>query len=390
MATFAVTILPIKIEDHPNADAIECAVIGDYRSIIKKGQYNDGDLVAYIPEAAIVPDWILKKLGLWDNSKDKGILAGNAGNRVKSVRLRGILSEGLIYPVELTNVPQNEHLKHTLEQNTISIHCITLEDGSKIPVKEGDNISELLGITKWEPPIPIHMSGEVQTLHGHTMSYDIENYKRHPDILVSGEEVVMTEKLHGSWVCWGFHPHYGHIVSSKGLSSQGLCFKLNEANKDNLYLKTLMATTDFYTECTVAETAHRLYGRYDVPVYLLGEIIGKGIQDLHYGMTEPTFRLFDVYVGEPRQGQYLNVDELQEAADKLGLDMVPILYRGPFSEAVLKEHTNGKETISGGVNVREGIVVRAASERHDPVIGRVQLKSISDDYLLRKNATEYN
>jgi len=74
---------------------------------------------------------------------------------------------------------------------------ISLEDGSHHPVEVGDNVIVFLGITKYEPPIPICMAGEVFNAHGKTIKYDIENYKMHPDVLNVGEEVVMTEKLHG-------------------------------------------------------------------------------------------------------------------------------------------------------------------------------------------------
>lgn len=100
MATFEAKVYRLTIEEHPNADALELAVVGDYRSIVRKGQFKTGDLGVYIPTNAIVPEWLLKKLNLWDDGKGKGKLAGSQGNRVKEVRLRGILSEGLIYPVE--------------------------------------------------------------------------------------------------------------------------------------------------------------------------------------------------------------------------------------------------------------------------------------------------
>ena len=98
MAVFEVKIYPIKLEVHPNADALELTAIGDYRAIVQKGLYEDGDLIAYIPEGAIVPEWLLQELGLWDDVKQKGKLAGSAGNRVKCVKLRGIVSQGLIVP----------------------------------------------------------------------------------------------------------------------------------------------------------------------------------------------------------------------------------------------------------------------------------------------------
>lgn len=74
---------------------------------------------------------------------------------------------------------------------------------------------------------------------------------------------------------------------------------------------------------------------------------------------------------------------------KFGFETVPALYQGPFSVVVMQEHTDGKTTMTGG-HIREGIVMMPVVERIDPLIGRVCLKSISADYLLRKGGTEYN
>ena len=64
MATFEAKVYKLKIEEHPNADALELAVVGDYRSIVRKGQFKTGDLGVYIPEAAVCPDWLIRELGL--------------------------------------------------------------------------------------------------------------------------------------------------------------------------------------------------------------------------------------------------------------------------------------------------------------------------------------
>ena len=64
MAEFAVKIHRIRLEPHPNADAIELAAIGGYRSVVKLGQFQEGDLLAYIPEGAIIPSGLLQEMGL--------------------------------------------------------------------------------------------------------------------------------------------------------------------------------------------------------------------------------------------------------------------------------------------------------------------------------------
>ncbi len=74
---------------------------------------------------------------------------------------------------------------------------------------------------------------------------------------------------------------------------------------------------------------------------------------------------------------------------QLGFDTVPVLYRGPFSEAAMREHTDGGATMDAN-HIREGIVMVPAVERRDARIGRVCLKSVSADCLTRKGGTEFN
>lgn len=366
MSTFTVQVLELTILPHENADALELAKIGDYLSVVRKGQFKTGDLGVYIPEQSIVPADILASMNL------TGKLAGSTHDRVKAARLRGILSQGLVYPVVDNTVTRGD--------NSIS-------------VKIGDDVADFLGITKYEPPIPTCLAGEVFNASGHTLKFDIENYKRFPNVIQDGEEVVFTEKIHGTFCIMGHSPSLNHpdtlngsvVVSSKGMSAQGLALKFNEANKNNTYIKAfhgvVSKTASFYNnvmECT------------NGPIFFLGEVFGKGIQDLGYGTNTPEFRLFDIYIGRPNQGRYLDFDEKVAFANTFGITMVPVIYRGPFSKEIMIEHTSGNTMVGDVKQIREGLVVTPIKERSDMALGRVILKSVSDDYLLRKNATEFN
>lgn len=375
MAAFEVKIYKLTIEDHSNADALELAVVGDFRAIVMKDAFKTGDLAAYIPEGSIVPDWLIASLGL------EGRLAGKAKNRVKAIKLRGILSQGLIVPLEGEAHPSFPDA---------CTHAIVGETAT-MGVCEGDDVTEFLGVTKYEPVIPSCMNGEVFNAFGYTLKYDIENIKKFPDVLQEGEEVVIAEKIHGTWTCFGHHSDVGKVITSKGLSGQGLAFKLNEANDRNLYLRVLKATGE--EGRTILDRMINIYTNNDgwPAIYLLGEIFGRGVQDLAYGSETPSFRLFDVYFGSPGEGKYLDHKGIVEIAGILGIETCPILYKGPYSEEIVEKLTKGRETVSGAeANIREGVVIRPTSERRDVELGRVILKSVSEDYLLRKNATEYN
>ena len=98
-----------------------------------------------------------------------------------------------------------------------------------------------------------------------------------------------------------------------------------------------------------------------------------------------------MYVGTPDSGRYLNDAELDIACADMNLSRVPVLYRGAYSKTEVLSYTSGKETVSGqAMHIREGIVVRPIQERQHPELGRCILKSVSEEYLLRKGGTEFN
>ena len=351
MATFESRIHALRIEPHPNADRLELAAVGGYRCVVAKGQFADGELAAYIPEGAICPRWLIAHLDLVDK------LAGNNRNRVKAVRLRGVLSEGLLYPLRDGRI------------------CGKL-------VSEGEDVTKLLGLEKYEPPIPVAMQGEAEPAHGATLRYDIEDLKRYPEVLRPGERVVFTEKLHGTWCCLGWHPDYGPIVTSKGLSDKGMVLKINANNRDNLYVRTWQQHEAAFGQARAALAPD------GGPFYVLGEIYGRGVQDLHYGQRHPTFAAFDAYLGAPRRGCYLAPAAFARSMRK-HFALVPTIYKGPFSEEALKTHTEGPTALAAR-HLREGVVIRPTAERLSPELGRVILKSLSGDYLTRKGGTEFS
>lgn len=384
MSTFEVNVTRIRaIEPIEGADAIELAVVGDYRSVVRKGDFKADQLAVYIPEASIVPEWLLNKMGL------VGKLAGKDKNRVKAIKLRGCLSQGLLYPLEYINREKGV-LEYWHEEQLRT---------DRITVWEGDKVTPYLGITKYEPVIPTQFAGEVYNAgYERTVAYDIENFKKYPDVLTPGEQVVFTEKLHGTFCGVGYLPskdwsekHYRErfVVFSKGFGSQGLCFKHNENNANNVYIRTLEELGVFDKIQTMMDTFYQY--PVDAPFFILGEVFGAGIQDLAYGSQKSSFRIFDTAYGYRGEQKYHDVDALASFCDMVDLPGVPVLYRGPFNKEIMLKYTQGKETVSGKeTHMREGIVVRPVKERYHADLGRVILKSVSEEYLLRKGGTEFN
>lgn len=385
MSTFAVRVIRIDgIEPIEGADNIECAVVGDYRSVVLKRQFAVGQLAAYIPEGSVLPKNVLRALNMWNEEKQIGKLAGSKGDRVKAVKLRGQLSQGLLYPVD-----SGKDIGHPFINVLDDLDNI----GSMVLVQEGDDLASELGIVKYEPPIPTNMAGEVYNAGTEvTVKYDIENFKAFPDVLRTGENVYMTEKCHGTFCGVGILPekdwddkHFMRkfVIFSKGLGADGLCFKDSEANVNNVYIRALTKFKVFEALETYIKT-----DTMEKPVFVLGEVYGN-VQDLSYG-EELGFRAFDIAIGYRGDQHYLSPKMFMSVAKILRIDTVPLIYKGPFSKEAMEEATNGKETVSGkGIHMREGVVIRPEAERYEPTLGRVILKSVSAAYLLRKRGTEY-
>lgn len=272
-----------------------------------------------------------------------------------------------------------------------------------VEVQVGQNVADDLGILKYEPPIPTQMAGQVTAIgQQYLVKYDIENFKKFPDILDDGEEVYITEKLHGTCAIYGWAADLNHdeltegttvetrknlFATSKGMGAQGLVMKDNEVNAGNLYLKA--GKEKIFFSLLILVIALQNQGFTPKVVLLIGEIYGKGVQDLQYGAQTPEFRAFDIWVDNGDWSGYVSAPKFFELVEAYFIPTVPLLYKGPFSVEKINELRDGKTTVGGG-NIREGVVIKPQMERNCDEIGRVVLKHISDKYLLRKNPTEFN
>ena len=357
----------IRLKDvipHENADRLEVALIEDYTCVVPKRQFQAGDLAVYIPVAAVVPQYLLEQMGLWDHETGKGKLAGPEGIRLRAQRIRSVVSQGLLLPP-----PRGFVL--------------------------GDEAGYHLDITKWDPPIPYDMAGLIKPAEGLTPEYDIDNILGWPDILRPGESVAYTEKIHGTFSCFAHVPGADldyliggdTVIGSKALLGKHSFYNTPE-NESNVYVR---AFKDNFQHSGRWQTLKDHLGP-ETPFALFGEIYGTGVQDLSYSRPKSRrgYALFDVRIGDARTGRYLNPDELHHFADTLEVPAVPTLYRGPHSQAAMEEHLAGRDTFSGS-HSREGIVITPVQEREDWRLGRVKLKAISKHHLFRPGEqTEYN
>lgn len=381
---------------HPNADTLSIADAGGYPVIFKTGDYAEGDLAVYVPVDAIVPE-----------TPEWAFLGGH--RRIRAKRLRGVFSMGLLTAVQ---------------------------PGMEL----GQDVREALGIEKYEPEVHVGtrkggtlVGSDAEPDPGFLPEYtDIEGWRRWKTVLEPGEEVVLTEKIHGAnarfvyrdgrlWVGsrhqikrkpgtvdashWfvefvtegadgaprpGKHGPHGNQTNAEEWLA-----KLRETAKQVISGEVRPARADDYEPSTWWQVALRLgleerLAKFpNIAIY--GEVYGA-VQDLKYGLNSVELVLFDAM--DTTTFQYLDYDVFKEIARVLELPAVPELHRGPWSLDLLAI-AEGKTTLPGADHVREGFVVRPIRERFHAGfpnaeghlrggLGRVILKMVGESYLTRK------
>lgn len=334
MSEFHVEVVRLgKIARHPKADTLEITTVrGGYTVIFKENQYKEGDLVVFVPEDALVPltdeRWSYLRPSDWSEQSedDRRKFA-----RIKAMRLRGIFSMGVI---------------------TNSESCWSV----------GQNVQNELNILKWEPEIPA-TNGECERDPGFLPVYtDIESLRRWPNILRIDEEVILTEKIHGANGRWLFNNERLWVGSHNNIKKDGPNLWWNIAKKFDLENKL----------------------RKVPGIAIYGEVFGQVQKGFDYNIPDgrSSIALFDAM--EIKHRRYLDYDEFLDIAKFLELPTAPILYRGLWNDE-LKKMSDGKTVIGNGKHIREGFVVRPIKERWTDEIGRVILKLVGEEYLIKKH-----
>ena len=374
MSDLQVDVVTIeKIEKHPNADKLEVCTVKGWEVISGIGNYKVGDVVVHIPPDSLVPDkwakeWEVEKYLSWSNKTPEM-------GRVKVARLRGLPSYGFLVPND--------------------------SDAGL-----GVDLKEHYGIIKWEPPVRgggNNAGPQGQPCKHHplfTKYTDIQNIRNYKNVFQDGEMVFVTEKIHGSndrvgvvlrdfpgirgkllWI-WTF---LCSIFTSSMIWYEWVTGSHNvQRDPDNagIYGTPL----DDHGSEIEALIKHLVTLRMPKSIVIYGEIFGKSIQDLKYDSPDKIlFRAFDIKVND----EYLDTTEFINLCKQYDVPHVPVLYRGPFSMEIMDNLYVGKTTL-GENHVREGIVIKPIEERYDHKCGRVVLKHINPQYLLRKDGSEFH
>ena len=338
-----------QLRRHPNADALDLVTVGGWQMCVKRDTYKDGDLVVYFEPGTVLPVEVADRFGVKNYLSSKIDINGQRVLVVHRVKLRGEPSFGLVVP-------------------------------PKPGMQLGQDVAAFYGAVKFYPPAKTK-AGDAEADHARFFAYtDIENMRSYPTVIADGEEVVATEKIHGTNCRVGFVREEMDGVAKKLLVAGSRTLRRKEPAPEEWRGNAYWLP---HTVPGVQSLFEELYAAGEGSATLYGEVYGKGIQSYAYGENVQRFRAFDLSVN----GRYLDYEKYAELCQRHGIEMAPLVYRGPFSLAQIKALSDGPSLV-GGTHGREGVVVRPLREREDPQVGRVILKYVGDMYLFGKAAEQ--
>ena len=324
----------------PDADAIECAVVDGWTTVVKKGEFKAGDLAVYCEIDSWIPHEIAPFLSRGNFPR---VYNEVKGERLRTVKLRGQLSQGLLLPLSTLTMVESE-------------------------LFEGLDVSFPLGIVKYEAPVPAQLAGEVKGMFpGWIQKTDqerVQNLKEELDYWLREQHVwEVTEKLDGSSMT---------VYLRDG--EFGVCSR-------NLELKP--SETNSLWKVAVRNDLELKLRRANRNLALQGELIGEGIQGNPYKQKGQEFFLFDIYNIDT--SKYFTPAERKAFVDEHDIKHVPVLTFG----AELYD-TLGINSIDGILRFAEGksVMGMVGCEREGLVFKskamQCSFKAISNAFLLRE------
>lgn len=313
-----------------NADALDIARIEGWDVVVRKGEFKPGDKIVYLEIDSILPP------------KPEFLFMEQRHYRVKTIKLRGNISQGLILPISL--LPPAEYAI-------------------------GADVTGFLGVTKYD--VPEQMEGcklGKCTPRGNFPYFipqtDEARIQSNIGILQRwiGANLYITEKIDGSSITIFWSPIDGLHVCSRKLDMKEL--------STNLWWRTVR-------DIGMDEVAKSLG-----EVAIQGELYGPGVQGNKYKMKKNNIAIYSIY--DIRAQKYMPFEVWWDALESIGLKdrMVPLIDRDfvlNHDVDALVKLSNDKSRV--GPCLREGIVFRTKTEQEsDYKIGRLSFKAINPEF----------
>jgi len=372
MSDIKAEVLSINnILEHPNADRMELAMIDGYQVCVQKGVFKQGDLVVYIPVDSILTEK-LESLIFGPDSKVK-----LHKHRVRAIKLRGAVSQGMIVPLELVK------------------NYFGMPFRGKIC--DGIDVTEALGITKYQPPIksmPQCMQAEPKRHHHPDFKKytDISQFRKYTNAIPEGHPVIISEKLHGTNFRCGWVPYKPRTFWQKLKNIFGQIKYEWVYGSHNVQLQDGKGDEAF---------CHNVYGRivedhclkkkvhYGQVWY--GEIVGPGIQKGYgYGIPEGEIDVYFYDIWNVGTEKYISFDLMVDRVERVNEKAVPYT-EGDFNLAHVMDlaQCDGPSYVDGKTAPIEGYVIRPLDEASF-YGGRLILKLLTDEYLLKKDNSDWH
>lgn len=341
-----------EIIPHNNADALEIAMINDWQVVVKKGEFSKDQLVVYFEIDAWIPHEIAPFLS---NGKEPREYEGVKGERLRTIKLRKELSQGLVLPL-------NTDILFRIES------WVTFNIGLNDQLFEGMDVAEALNVKKWEPAIPACLRGRVKGNFPieipKTDQERIQNLSKYFD-RIKEKRYEVTEKLHGSSCTFYLDNDDKFHVCSRNLDL--------DYEENNAYWKAAM---QYNVESMMKDYSMQGYA-------VQGELVGEGINGNQYGIKGIDFYVFDIYSVDDKR--YLTPFERYSVTIQLGMKHVPTIVRNQFIQVEtikdLLKMVEGEKSKINGSNI-EGWVFKTEDACYDNRDVK-SFKVISNTWLLK-------
>ena len=329
-----------EIRPIENADAIECVVILGWTVVAKKGEFKVGDKCVFFEIDSILPNE--EKYSFLDYKEEYN------GYRLKTVRLRGQLSQGLALPINIFDIPED--------------------------IEVGTDLTEQLKIRKYEPPVPEETGAKSSSRVWEIPKTDEERYQSNPALVeaLKGKKYYASVKLDGTSTT---------IILNINEDDEP---EVNVCGRNTCYIES--ANNKYWAvtmKYSMKEKILDYYNKTGKRLAFQGELIGPKIQGNKMGLTENDLYIFNVWMADGKQPfEKCDLDTSLKIVKDFGLNFVPIELTGEFvyTSDELQDLTKIKynkyfPNAKPSQNI-EGLVFRSIDME-------VSFKVVSNEFLLR-------
>lgn len=327
-----------NIEPIDGADKIEVAQVLGWKVVVQKGAYRKGDLCIYFEVDALLP--IEDRYSFLESCRKISPISGE-GYRIKTRKIRGVYSQGLIMPMK--DFPEIDYYE------------------------EGADVTEFLRVKKWEEP---EVTGSLGVMTG-----------KKPYFVPTTDETRVQSDDELRKACLGKECYISTKMDGTSVSVYYVNGEVGATSRNNSISDTPDSCVWKYLHAHRIPEALKNYGRNLV---LQGEFCGEGIQKNRLKLKTPEWYVFNVFfLDEDMHRKMVGLYEMLDVCEELGLKHVPIEEIFTFNMTLDECIARAKGNYKSG-NKKEGIVIRPVEPEYSESLKKcLSFKVLNNDYLLK-------